>query len=547
MASTDRHTPRMPDNNNERHTWHPLYQLNIYRLILAAVFLIAFYENDWLSFLGSQHPQAYQITTFSMLFASLIFLIAGVKRWPGFEAQVILSNAGDILFITLLSHFSGGLSSPLSILLIINVAATGTFLKNRDSFLFAALASIAILSEQTYSMLQGLTQATEYSRAGLLGLVFFGTSFLASILSKRLRESEQLASEREADILSLEKLNKDIIQNMRTGIIVVDKDGCIRMANSSAELLLGSLDPKDRPRLVDILPALGQRLEEWKQQPGIHHKAIQQAHGLPDIQPGFRRLHGTDDTLIFLEDATQLNQRFQQIKLASLGRLTASIAHEIRNPLSAINHATQLLQEAELNAADRKLTQIITTQVQRLDRVIENVLQLSRQQKGDAENINLNQWLKDFRQNFLTTSKLQANQFQLDAADKDINVLFDTSHLEQVMCNLCNNAVTHNNRPLNDIRIRLDYGYDSQLEQPFIRITDNGPGISQKIAAQIFDPFFTTSTSGTGLGLYITKEIIESNRGKIFYTDRNKSEQQPDDALTGSCFTILFLEKTEKN
>ncbi|MFK5947905.1 MAG: ATP-binding protein, partial [Methylococcales bacterium] len=343
--------------------------------------------------------------------------------------------------------------------------------------------------------------------------------------------------------------NEDIIQNMRTGIIVVDIAGHIRLANSSAEVLLGNISLQDNPLLENILPALDARFLQWLEQPNMHHKAIRQEHGLPDIQPGFRKLQRTEhedtdsngggmgDTLIFLEDATRLNQRFQQIKLASLGRLTASIAHEIRNPLSAINHAAQLLDEGDLNPGDKKLSGIITTQVQRLDKVIENVLQLSRQQQGTIETLELNRWLQDFRDDFLQTNKLSKDQLRLDILLNEVTILFDSSHLTQVMCNLCTNAIVHNDKALEKIKIIIRCGHDNEFDQPFIAIIDNGPEIPDKIVQQIFDPFFTTSSKGTGLGLYITKEMVESNRGKIIYT---KSGDK------GNCFKLLFIGKNSQ-
>lgn len=523
--------------NGDPITWRAFNQLNLYRLVLATGFLVAFYKSEWMSFLGNQNPHAYLLVTVIMLISSLFYIAIGLKGKPGFETQVIITNASDILLITLLSHYSGGLSSSLSILLIINVTATGTFLRDRDSFLFAALASIAVLSEQTYSMIQGISYNAEYTRAGLLGLVFFGTSFIASILSKRARESEQLVMEREADIISLEILNEDIIQNMRTGIIVVDDDGHIRMANSSAETLLGNILIKKNPLLENILPALDSRFLEWQAQPNMHHKAIRQEHGLPDLQPGFRKLqrtgHGTGDTLIFLEDATQLNQRFQQIKLASLGRLTASIAHEIRNPLSAINHAAQLLEESDLDKADSKLSNIITTQVQRLDKIIQNVLQLSRQEQSSQETINLGGWLNNFRDDFCAGANIEPEQIIIKETQKNIFVQFDTSHLYQVIGNLCTNAITHNDKPAQDVEISFNYGFNSSLDRPYLEVLDNGPGIDSDIIQKIFDPFFTTSSKGSGLGLYISREIIESNRAKIQYTQNSTASGH---------FTIHFLD-----
>lgn len=526
----------LSNGNDETLTWRPLRQINQYRLLLALGLLVVFYKDGWLNFLGSEHPYLFLTSLVILLCSSILFLFLSIRGNPQLETQVILSNASDILLITLLTHSSGGLSSSLSILLIINVTATGIFLKGKHPFVFAALASIAVLGEQTFSFLDKTSHPTEYTHAGLLGLVFFATSFLASTLSNRVRRSEKLATEREEDIISLEILNDDIIQSMRTGIIVVDNNGYIRMSNSSAESLLGNIPLQDKPLLKNILPALDTRLLEWREQPNMHHKSIRQEQGLPDIQPGFHELHrtgkGTGDTLIFLEDATQLNQRFQQIKLASLGRLTASIAHEIRNPLSAINHASQLLQESELDTADKKLTNIITTQVQRLDKVIQNVLQLSKEHKSSNEVINLNNWLQNFCNEFKQNNALSDDQLKLNSSNKDISILFDSSHLHQVMNNLCSNSINHNNHELHDINIHISYGYDNQFDQPYIEIKDNGLGIPKEIIEQIFDPFFTTSSKGTGLGLYITKEMIESNRGRIRYITGE----------AGSCFKIHFLQ-----
>lgn len=274
----------------------------------------------------------------------------------------------------------------------------------------------------------------------------------------------------------------------------------------------------------------------------MHHQAIRQPHGLPDIQPGFRKLkrtgHRTGDTLIFLEDATQLNQRFQQIKLASLGRLTASIAHEIRNPLSAINHAAQLLNESKLDEADNKLTNIITTQVKRLDKVIQNVLQLSRQEQSSQETFSLYNWLNNFKQEFCSSHELNNNQLEIDIIPEDIQILFDSSHLYQVVSNLAANAIYHNDKPDEQIKIQIICGFDEEQHQPYMDIIDNGPGINPELAQQIFDPFFTTSSKGNGLGLYISKEILESNRAKIRYIQSEAG---------GSCFRIQFLSSSQDN
>jgi len=522
--------------DNDAQTWRPLRHFNYYRFTLALALILFFHNAVLGGFLGSYHPESFLITSSIFFISSLIYIFLGLNQTISFESQVILANSSDILLISLMMHFSGGLGSALGMLLIINIASTGTFLSGRKSFLFASLATLAVLSQQTYGLLLGMTSASSYSAAGILGIVFFASSMLASILRKRLLESEAIASQKTADLINLEKLNEHIIQNMRTGILVVDIDGHIRMANSSAESLLGNISLQKKPLLENIFPALDKRFFEWQEQPQMHHKAIKQEHGLPDVQPGFQQMDSVSnhqgDTIIFMEDATQLNQRFQQIKLASLGKLTASIAHEIRNPLSAINHAAQLLNESELSEADNKLTKIITTQVQRLDKIINNVLQLSRQEASTPDTIDLKEWLSNFKNEFCDSLDIKYSQLDI-RRDTDQNViLFDSSHLYQVVGNLCSNAIYHNNKDKTLARIQLVSGYDNNLLQPYLDIIDNGPGIDSELVQQIFDPFFTTSSKGTGLGLYISKEIIEINRAKIRYIENSES---------GSCFRIYFL------
>ncbi|MCW8933360.1 MAG: ATP-binding protein [Gammaproteobacteria bacterium] len=530
--------PGIPQD--EAQTWRPLRHFNYYRLTLSFAIFIFFKTEALGGFLGQFNPDYFLTTSLTFFFSSLIFIFIEYKKIIKFEAQVILASINDILLITLMMHYSGGLISALSILLVINIVATGTFLRSRDSYLFAAVASITVLFEQTYNFLNNIAPASVFAFAGIMGLVFFGSSMLASILSQRAREYEKLASQQSVDLINLEKLNENIIQNMRTGILVVDNSGHIRMANSSAESILGNLSLKDNPLLENILPSLDARFLEWQQHPQMYHKAISQQQGLPDIQPGFRSLDNTSpyagDTLIFLEDATRLNQRFQQIKLASLGKLTASIAHEIRNPLSGINHASQLLSESNLDPADKKLTDIISTQVHKLDKVINNVLQLSRQDRGAPESIDLKNWLENFKKELIENNGLQEKQLIIKVKSNSFKILFDSSHLYQIICNLTSNAISHNDKPQSKVSINMIIGFDDTEKQPYLDVIDNGPGIPKELSEQIFDPFFTTNSQGTGLGLYISKEIVESNRGKMRYLGVNDQ---------GNCFRIQFLSSTK--
>jgi len=369
--------------------------------------------------------------------------------------------------------------------------------------------------------------------------LIFISALLTTYTAKRLKESERLAEQTSLELETIIQMNEHIISSMRTGIIVIKNDGTILMANNASLELLGNIKIDPHANIKNISVELYNRFIDWNTNAIQNHQPIQQEQGLPDLQPGFSHIDLSEDpedrrhgrTLIFLEDATQIAQRFQQIKLASLGRLTASIAHEIRNPLAAINHAGQLLGETTRDEADTKLTTIINTQVKRLNGIVENVLQLSRQQRGKPETINLYQWLIHFREEFIATHQLLAYQIQIKIIPDSIEILFDSNQLHQVMWNLCSNAINHSGMELSNIMISIQGEIDNHIKQPYIDIIDNGYGIDKETQTHIFEPFFTTSSEGTGLGLYITKEVIESNRAKIRFISPQTG---------GTCFRIYF-------
>lgn len=520
--------------------WRRLRLLNYYRCTLA-MFFIVMLVNGWASqiFHGEGHlADLFRLASYGYLISALIFIVSIYQRRPSLNSQIILHTCVDIIAIVTLMHASGGVRSGLGMLLVINISLTSLFLPLRVTLLFAAAASLAVLGEQVYSELSQPDFSPAFLQAGILGMLFFAFAALTSNITRRLRESELLASQKSRELESAVQMNEHIIRSMRTGIMVVTADGQVQMANHAAASLLGNIYLEAMMPLAKISPALHERFRQWlngddtsSQQP------IGQSHGLPDLQAGFSiiepDLGKASRTLVFLEDASQLNQRFQQVKLASLGRLTASIAHEIRNPLAAINHAAQLLEETQEDSADLKLTGIINTQVQRLNGIIENVLHLSRQQRGTPGAIELRNWLLSFRDEFCHSQQIPLQQINIEIQPEDTCILFDTGNLHQVLWNLCANAISHYGKNISTLSISLQGGYSQDLKQPFLDVIDNGPGISEKAEQHIFEPFFTTHKDGTGLGLYITKEVMESNRAKIHHIEL---------PIHGTCFRLQFLE-----
>ncbi|NOQ68537.1 MAG: PAS domain-containing protein, partial [Gammaproteobacteria bacterium] len=375
-------------------TWYRLRLFNYFRTSLA-LFFITLYLNGWLFQLipsGFTHTELFITTSFIYLVASLLFFIIIVYRKPGVATQVIVHTLVDISCIIVLMHATGGIRTGLGMLLIISVSMTSLFLQKQTTILFAAIATLSIIAEQIYSHFIYTDYSPAFTQAGLLGILIFISAFLTIYTAKKLKESERLAEETSYELETIVQMNEHIIGSMRTGIIVIKNNGFILMANNAALELLGNISINPQTNIKDISTILYNRFVDWNKNNIQNHQPIQQKQGLPDLQPGFSHIKHSEKlnnsqgrTLIFLEDATQIAQRFQQVKLASLGRLTASIAHEIRNPLAAINHAGQLLDETTRDKADKKLTNIINTQAKRLNNIVENVLQLSRQQRGTPE------------------------------------------------------------------------------------------------------------------------------------------------------------------
>ncbi len=541
----------MPDNLSRLHTettpssaskeavrWYRFRLFNYFRSAMA-LFFITLYLNGWLqAYLAGRDANLslYLLTATIYLSLCFVFMFLISLRKPRLEIQVILQTLLDISAIVLLMHASGGIRSGVGMLLIISTSMTSLFLRKRLSLLFAAIATLSVLTEQVLTGLATQDYQTAFTQAGMLGLLIFTSTLLTAYITKHLHDTEALAEHTSQELESVVQMNSRIIQNMRTGIIVTSNEGEILMSNNAAAQLLNRNSIPVHARLDKINPTIAERFQTWLAENSQNHRPIPQNDGLPDIQAGFsaidKRPGKLGKTLIFLDDATQLTQRFQQVKLASLGRLTASIAHEIRNPLAAINHAAQLLGESVASDADAKLTRIINTQTRRLNNIVENVLQLSRQQRGTPDPIELNDWLEQFQQEFTANQSLRPEQLVVRLDQCPLPIAFDSTQLHQVMWNLCANAIHHGGQPAADVRIELHGGIDTTFNQPYLDISDNGAGIDEETLSHIFEPFYTTSTSGTGLGLYITREVVETNRAKIRYI---KGQTQ------GSRFRLYFM------
>jgi two-component system sensor histidine kinase PilS (NtrC family) len=495
--------------------------------VLAVILVVVFYLAPSSVMTDAGQPSLFITTALIYLLATLISaaLMSPLRRrFPNWSS--LLPILTDIVLLTLLIHASGGTKSTLSVLLMVTVASASILLPGRGGLLVAALASMAVMFEQFWFSIQ-LNRGNPWhlTESAMLGFAFFVTAIIIHLIAQRLALSEALAETRHKAIAQLQELNWQIIQRMRTGIIVFDRNQRIIQANKAAEGLMVS----GSGTLINSLlpPVLTSMQRQWQSNPMQHRPAIQLIPGGATVLVRFALLDNEDQplTLAFLEDQRQLAQEAQQLKLASLGRMSATIAHEIRNPLSAISHATGLLAEAQLDEGDRRLLDIVSANVKRMNGIIDDVLNLSRRQSSAAERLMLAEFVNRICKHWYQRGKTEEQIRPRIPAN--LQIRFDPGQLEQVIDNLIGNAFRHGGE---DACIELSAGTQKDSGMPWLKIADNGPGISDSVRPHLFEPFFTTSHQGTGLGLFVCRELCEANQAQLDLAD----------TATGTSFVITF-------
>ena len=520
--------------------WRVLVALNTFRLLIALALLGLFFASTDPRVFGDAYPTLFAATAAGYLVFAVLSAVLLRHRWASIRRVGLTQLLVDILAIVALMHSSGGISSGLGGLLVVFIGAGSLILPFQYPAILAAAATFAILGEQTFSQLSGLETAANYPAAGILSAIIFAIALAAQPLARRIQASEALARKFGIDLQNISELNQYIVQHLRESIVVVDADDTVRLINSSATQLLGAGDPLSGNPLRVASNALDDYIRLWRadKSKSSHpeftlitegNNVRVTAHMAPLGKDGQR----AGPILIFLEDVSILNARVQQSKLASLGRLSASIAHEIRNPVGAMSHAAQLLRESHgLSEDDQRLTEIIQTHSGRVSHIIDNVLQLSRRESSHPERLALKSWLDDFASEFVRTLELQEGEFSITDVPGDIDVRMDPTHLRQVMWNLCDNAVKYASET-GGIMVEIQAGRMQNQGRVFLEVLDCGLGVDAVTAEQIFEPFFTARSGGTGLGLYISRELCELNGATLLYLDRPGG---------GSIFRIVFAD-----
>ncbi len=497
--------------------WRSLDYFNLYRLTLALALVLVGLVLGESDLFKPSSGEGFSRLAFAYL-ACAALLVLGIRaRWPSFQVQLTVHIMCDIVFVILMMSISDRLAGGLGLLLVISIASGGLVGSGRLTLLYAALASIAVLLQHTFSIFRNTGGLDSYLQIALLCMGYFATGMLAHTLTRRALVSETLAATQADELDRLNRINALAIENSPDGILAVNGDNTVRHANPRAQSLLGhtpmahhaTFEP-GRTTLRDFAPVLLDELQRCRQQQP--HSDIPLITASAKIRVRCVPLGGADDSVVLiLEDLTQAEQTAQRLKLAALGRLTANIAHEIRNPLSAISHASQLLHEEITDPAQARLTDIIEKNARRLDRLVQDVLSLNRRDRVRPETISpqtLTQLIEDLRE----TEEIPPGAVIVEMQSA-ASFCFDPEHLRQILWNLIKNAWRHSHQQAASVRVTLRT-YDKRLQ---LEVHDDGVGVADEHEAKLFEPFFTTDSRGTGLGLFLARELSDANGASLAF------------------------------
>jgi len=469
--------------------------LSLYRLLVPLVLLAmqSFARPAW--GLVTERPSLFLAACIAYFTAAVLLLIARRLRWSSLRIVALVNASVDALAIAFILYAAGGVGSGLSVLLVLPVLALTMLADRRDALLIAAVAALAVLVQQVFVGVSGAAPTADYVTAGLFGVVLFVVALLMWPVANRLRESEALVRGDQ---------------------------------NAYPDALIGEASP----RLLYLLESWRQREADAGPSPASDQTFVA-ADGARIIRPHFAPL-GTSKpppVLIFLEDTSLLEEKVQQSKLAALGRLSASIAHEIRNPVGAMSHAGQLLAESpHLGEEDRRLTEIIRSNAGRVSGIIENVQRLSRREPPQQERLQLGPWVEEFHEEFCETMQWPRARLLVKSNGREVEARVDPNQLRQIIWNLCENAIKHAVGSDQDQAIELQYGRMSGTARPYLEVSDRGGGVAEEHVERIFEPFYTGGR-GTGLGLFLARELSQANGATLLYEPRGGG---------GSTFRLVF-------
>jgi two-component system sensor histidine kinase PilS (NtrC family) len=494
--------------------WRSLRFFSMYRLSIALLFMAAsLVFGDTVS-LGTQDPLLFDRVAAVYVLASIVFLAVLLRRPRRFSLQLSVQVALDIAALTVMMFASGGQKSGIAILVLVVVAGAALVGQGRMTLFYAALASVAMLLEESWRALTRDADPADFVRTGIISIAFFATAIIVRLLAQRVVANETLARERGRELNDQLRISERIIRDMEDGVLVVDGDGRVRLLNPRAEALL-SVESPSGTELSRLSRELANRYRVWSGQPVETVEMLRPDGGrllrvryLPSAESG-------GNALIYLEDMERVQSQAQQLKLAALGRLTANMAHEIRNPLAAISHAAELLAEEDADPLRQRLARIIHDNTRRLNRLVTEVLELGRRDRAQPEALRWQVFLSGFMEELILHDESAGRRVRV--GECDVELRFDRGHLYRILWNLLANALRHASPA--DGAVRLEARPGATADRIELHVVDDGSGVEEAQRNLVFEPFFTTHGAGTGLGLYIARELCEASGARLELLD----------------------------
>lgn len=512
--------------------WRPLRYFCLYRLLVASLFFVAIMVAGGALNIGEESPRLFQWVSIAYLIAAIVFVLRVPYGFRGFNLQLTLQVATDVVALTLLMHASGGSRSGVAVMIFVVLAGAGLVGQGRLTLFYAAIAALAVLTEQGYRVLSFGDDPGAFFRVGLTSVGFFGTAISARLLGQRVIAQETLARRRGFELAEQLRVSERVIRDMQDGILIVDAEGRVRQNNPQAAWLLDAA-PSNGDYLASISEPLAEHYLAWRAGKSWGQNMLPSPRTGRMVRLRFLPSGDGGQAVIYLEDMGRLEEQARQLKLAALGRLTANMAHEIRNPLAAISHAAELLQEESQSTVERRLARIIGDNTQRLNRLVAEVMELGRRDRVSPEMVLLDSFLLQFAEELAVADPGARRRVAISIEPgTNAHVCFDRSHLHRILWNLASNALRH--ATAGDAAVRISVrqapAVEGAAQRIELHIVDDGPGIEQSLRSQVFEPFFTTHGSGTGLGLYIARELCDANGAVLDLLE----------GATGAHFRIVF-------
>ena len=505
--------PPPPTHQPSAETRRELHYFTLYRLLEAALLCMTVFSPFGLLLEGGPPSALPKIIAIGYLVAAITLFVCG--RRGRIVTQAAIGISVDIIAAAMAIGVMPGVASGVAMMLLFNIGAAALLLPLAVGMAAATSAFAALLAQHLWHVLNEGSSGRSTAEILMFGVSYLAITSVTAIVGRQMRSSLALAAHRGNQAESLAEVNELIIRRMRTGVLLVDGNGEIRLANEAAILQVGSAG-EGRRLLATAAPELAARLQRWKQDGRLDATPLQLAKDLPEVLPRFARLLAEgDQVLVFLDDAELASRRAETLTLATLGRFSASLAHEIRNPLAAISYSTQLLEESrDIPESDRRLLEIIYQQTRRMNGIIENVLSLARRERAQPEHVDLVEFTRQFVDEYRQTQPLDRDTVIARVPPGAMPCLVDRRQLQQAVAALVHNARIYGRMPGEPARIELHAHADTR-SAPLLDVIDHGPGIPESVASQLFRPFFTTSGHGTGLGLYIARELCIANQASL--------------------------------